>query len=278
MADQVVQALEDVVSNNGVVVRLAGEKLESLVMSDEHQLFVVQTLCSLAVSEAADNAIRLAAAIFLKNFICNGWTQKTLRPETVHLMRTQIVEILIGTNLQLRAILMDIFKLLASVDFPENMSLFLPTIIENYLKPYAATGVNEVTVKVVIEILAEALSKYDGCSRNNQVLGELKYILEQVDALLLKVFLRAAQTYLTMAATSGAGGTENSAALNVNIDVNCSILQRAIDCIRYLHTVDLPEFYEDNVQNLFDPIFAILSSQARFASPNAIGNLYTTRY
>lgn len=101
-----------------------------------------------------------------------------------------------------------------------------------------------------VECVQAALAKYETAERSNLVLGELKAILKMVEQPLFNCFQQASVNYRSGLAEKTPSYTQ----------LWCQMATNSLSVIKCLHGVDLPEFYEENLNPLMTEVVQLLKT------------------
>eukprot|EP01054_Gregarina_sp_Poly1_P010940 Gregarina_sp_Poly_1__10939@NODE_85_length_15275_cov_135_187336_g73_i0_p1_GENE_NODE_85_length_15275_cov_135_187336_g73_i0NODE_85_length_15275_cov_135_187336_g73_i0_p1_ORF_typecomplete_len1047_score157_63Cse1/PF08506_10/3_2e45Cse1/PF08506_10/1_5e03CAS_CSE1/PF03378_15/3_1e02CAS_CSE1/PF03378_15/5_1e34IBN_N/PF03810_19/0_00044Xpo1/PF08389_12/0_043Xpo1/PF08389_12/43Xpo1/PF08389_12/1_3e04Xpo1/PF08389_12/3_8e02Arm_2/PF04826_13/1_1e03Arm_2/PF04826_13/2e03Arm_2/PF04826_13/1Adaptin_N/PF01602_20/7Adaptin_N/P len=275
MDAQVIAALRDSISQDPIRLRTGGELLATLI--DSEQARIVEALCRviLAGSGSVDDDIRLISAIFLKNTVRARWDlhddPKGLQGPSRDILKAQIIPMIMNAPHHMKIQLFDVLKQMTREDFPVEWPELLSFIVDQYYKPFLTqvgsgvvpTSLNEIANAVMI--VHETLSKYERAERSEDILRALKGILQTAERPLFMMYCYCAKAYVQLIAhpttSTAAMGQENVQSPNGREQYICVISQMAtasLEIIKFLHGVDLPAFFEDNLAELSHNCFALL--------------------
>eukprot|EP01055_Gregarina_sp_Pseudo9_P000411 Gregarina_sp_Pseudo_9__410@NODE_126_length_4116_cov_86_100074_g118_i0_p1_GENE_NODE_126_length_4116_cov_86_100074_g118_i0NODE_126_length_4116_cov_86_100074_g118_i0_p1_ORF_typecomplete_len1045_score283_25Cse1/PF08506_10/2_3e45CAS_CSE1/PF03378_15/57CAS_CSE1/PF03378_15/3_7e33IBN_N/PF03810_19/0_0003IBN_N/PF03810_19/8_5e03Xpo1/PF08389_12/0_021Xpo1/PF08389_12/2_3Xpo1/PF08389_12/1_4e03Xpo1/PF08389_12/7e02Adaptin_N/PF01602_20/1_2e02Adaptin_N/PF01602_20/0_22_NODE_126_length_4116_cov_86_100074_g118_i047318 len=291
MDAQVVTALRETVSQDPQRLREAGEVLATLI--DNDQFRIVETLCRIIVSNPADGNsveedIQLVATIFLKNAVRARWDlhddPKGMQPASRQLLKLQIVPMIMKSPQHVKIQLYDILKQMTREDFPVEWPELLPSLVDQYYQPFlvqVASGTMppqlDETANAIM-VMHQALSKYERAERSEDILRALKGILQVAEKPLFMTFCCCAKLYVQLATHEDIKltGQENVPLANGRGEYACVVSQMttaSLEIIKFLHGVDLPAFFEDNLAELASNCFALLR-----APPCPAAEMHPRRY
>ncbi|KAG2546371.1 hypothetical protein PVAP13_9KG029257 [Panicum virgatum] len=214
-------------------------------------------LLGLSASPRNDLQARLAASVHFKNLLRRRWPKPDAEADDAadHLpasdcaiIKANLLQLLLTAPPLIQAQLSEALAAAAESDFPARWESLLPSIVSSL-----GTAVNAGDVAATNSLLAAAaslFSRFRNAFDTNALRLDLKYCLEIFAAPLLEVFLFASRR-LQAASTT----------------VNPLELRPVFECLRLcceifysLNSVDLPEFFEDNMRQWMTEFRAFLTT------------------
>ncbi|CAL4918693.1 unnamed protein product [Urochloa decumbens] len=214
-------------------------------------------LLGLAASPRHDLQARLAAAVHFKNLLRRRWPKPDadaddaadlLPASDCAIIKTHLLQLLLTAPPLIQAQLSEALAAAAACDFPARWESLLPSIVSSL-----GTAVNAGDVVATNSLLAAAASlfnRFRNAFDNNALRLDLKYCLEIFAAPLLEVFLFASRRLQAAATTA-----------------NPLELRPVFECLRLcceifysLNSIDLPEFFEDNMRQWMTEFRAFLTT------------------
>ncbi|CAL4944019.1 unnamed protein product [Urochloa decumbens] len=214
-------------------------------------------LLGLAASPRHDLQARLAAAVHFKNLLRRRWPKPDadaddaadlLPASDCAIIKTHLLQLLLTAPPLIQAQLSEALAAAAACDFPARWESLLPSIVSSL-----GTAVNAGDVAATNSLLAAAASlfnRFRNAFDNNALRLDLKYCLEIFAAPLLEVFLFASRRLQAAATTA-----------------NPLELRPVFECLRLcceifysLNSIDLPEFFEDNMHQWMSEFRAFLTT------------------
>jgi len=200
-----------------------------------HPLEVLQ----LVASATTEPAVRQAGAIHFKNIIKKGWDvnreegnegivisdadRKTIKDHVVQLMCTVPPKI--------QAQISEAINLIAAIDYPGQWDTLLPQLVSQFGSPDPAV------VNGVLQTIAGIFKRFRYVARSDELYGTILYSLKQVQAPLLQLFVQTGQ-----AVDNYANDPNQLAPRLESLSKMCHIFYS-------LNYQDLPEFFEDHIQD-----------------------------
>jgi exportin-2 (importin alpha re-exporter) len=197
----------------------------------------LQVLHLIASSDAADAAVRQAAAVHFKNIVKKGWDESredgtdgiVISPQDRNTIKSHLVELMCTVPHQIQAQISESIALIAAVDYPKNWDDLLPKLVQQF---------NSTDLNVLNGVLKTANSIFKSfryVGRSDDLYHVIVYTLEKIQEPLLTLFVsmgKAVEAY-----------PNDPAQLKPRFEA-----LRTISRIFYsLVYQDLPEFFEDHM-------------------------------
>jgi exportin-2 (importin alpha re-exporter) len=199
-----------------------------------HPLEVLRLVAS---SDAADAAVRQAAAVHFKNIVKNGWDEAredgtndiVISPEDRNTIRSHVVQLMCSVPPQIEAQISESISLIAAVDYPERWTNLLQELVHQF---------NSSDLAVVSGVLKTANSifkRFRYVGRSDELYTTILYTVERIQEALLTTFV----------------GTGKAVEAFPN---DASQLKPRFDALRSMCRIfyslnyqDLPEYFEDHM-------------------------------
>ncbi|XP_058515797.1 exportin-2-like, partial [Ochotona princeps] len=269
-----VQLLQQTLSAEPAVLRVAQEALDAKAAAEDFP----KELLLLLVNPDTPPAAKQAGAIYFKNFVRRHWDVEPDQGGISVANRTLIKQHLLSLLLAPAAAkivqlqLADACTRIATTDMPLDWPSLLPELMQQHLIPGLAAQQQLLHQHLqqqvaVLGMLHAVLKKYRTAFRSNEVLLELREILPAVQQPLLQAFTLALQLLQVLqstfdgvrtAATSTDGTTTNTTAAAATRKLVCEVLLLCCKTFFSLNTVDIPEFFEDHMQEFFGGFIRLL--------------------
>jgi exportin-2 (importin alpha re-exporter) len=214
-------------------------------------------LLGLAASPRHDLQARLAASVHFKNLLRRRWPKPDadadadvdhLPASDCAIIKAHLLQLLLTTPPLIQAQLSEALAAAAASDFPARWESLLPSIVSSL-----GTAVNAGDITATNSLLAAVVSlfsRFRNAFDNNALRLDLKYCLDIFAAPLLEVFLFASRRLQAAATTA-----------------NPLELRPVFECLRLcceifysLNSIDLPEFFEDNMRQWMTEFQAFLTT------------------
>lgn len=214
-------------------------------------------LLGLSASPRHDLQARLAASVHFKNLLRRRWPKPSaddddaadhLPASDCAIIKAHLLQLLLTAPPLIQAQLSEALAAAAASDFPSRWESLLPSIVSSL-----GTAVNAGDVAATNSLLAAAVSlfsRFRNAFDNNALRLDLKYCLDIFAAPLLEVFLFASRRLQAAATTA-----------------NPLELRPVFECLRLcceifysLNSIDLPEFFEDNMRQWMTEFRAFLTT------------------
>eukprot|EP01071_Lankesteria_metandrocarpae_P005925 Lankesteria_metandrocarpae@DN4173_c0_g1_i13.p1 len=167
-----------------------------------------------------------------------------------------------GSNRPVQLQLETALTAIAETDFPHEWPNLFNEIVELHLTNTAnAAGEGQI---VALRLLHCTLKRYRHAFRSNDTLRQLKMILPRVEQPLLDIFLTAGASLLDASVHKGSASNSNGGSKQWAV----TVLLLSCKVFRSLNHVDLPEFYENNMEQYFSGFAQLL----RFSHPDMLGD------
>ncbi|KAK9452092.1 Cse1-domain-containing protein [Limtongia smithiae] len=201
-------------------------------------------LLQIVASDAFPQTIRLASALFFKNFIRRKWTNEDgnylISESDVVSLKADIVGLMITVPPSLQVQLGEAISIMADSDFPDRWQRLLDDLISRlgFHNPTVTNG--------VLQVAHSIFKRWRPLYRSDELFVEIKFVLDKFCVPFLAVFR---ETDAAIAAN----------AKNKDILVaNFKNLQLIIKIYYDLNCQDIPEFFEDNMTELMGWILKYL--------------------
>jgi exportin-2 (importin alpha re-exporter) len=120
-----------------VALFTAENRLKQGTLTAGHPLQVLHLIAS---SNAADAAVRQAAAVHFKNIVKNGWDENredgnngiVVSPQDRNTIKSHLVELMCTVPHQIQAQISESIALIAAVDYPKNWDDLLPKLVQQF--------------------------------------------------------------------------------------------------------------------------------------------------
>ena len=234
--DRLPDLLKATVSHNAQQVKAATSQLEQLKASPGFPLALLEIISS----DIHGLDLRLAASIYFKNLVKADW-ESLGTTENRQLIKQHIVALMLNLPKPLQSQLSAAVTLISEADFPMNWTNLLPELVSALSIESKCPG--------ALHTLHAVLEKYRSISRSEQVLREMQVILAQLQVKHLEIFKLFCSTLVT-----DPSSTKNISLMEMTT-LTCSIFQ-------LMHSVDIPEYYEDHANEWFAGFIALLKIPA----------------
>ncbi|WVZ60262.1 hypothetical protein U9M48_010309 [Paspalum notatum var. saurae] len=240
-------------SPDAAVRRAAEQSISSAAASPGFAL----ALLGLAASPRHDLQARLAASVHFKNLLRRRWPKPNadaddaadhLPASDCAIIKAHLLQLLLTAPPLIQAQLSEALAAAAASDFPARWESLLPSIVSSL-----GTAVNAGDVAATNSLLAAAVSlfsRFRNAFDNNALRLDLKYCLEIFAAPLLEVFLFASRRLQAAATTASP--------LELRPVFEC--LRLCCEIFYSLNSIDLPEFFEDNMRQWMTEFRAFLTT------------------
>ncbi|OVF09273.1 putative importin-alpha export receptor [Clavispora lusitaniae] len=211
------------------------KQAEARLRSIESQPHFAINLLHVVASTNLDSAVRLAAALFLKNLIKRKWVNEDgeylLFQEDVQYLKNEILNVMIKLPNNLQIQLGETISIIAESDFPHRWE----NLIDDLVGKLSATDF--VLNKGILLVAHSIFKKWRPLFRSDELFTEIKMVLDKFAQPFLAMLTRTDE--LIVQAVS-----QNDAA-SVNIYLECMLLM--VQIYYDLNCQDIPEFFEDNM-------------------------------
>ncbi|KAH0450584.1 hypothetical protein IEQ34_021276 [Dendrobium chrysotoxum] len=203
------------------------------------------------VSEpAADEQIRLAAAVHFKNHLRSRWPPSSSFPipgpeKTV--IKDRIVALMLSSSPRIRSQLSESLSIISSYDFPQSWPSLLPELVS-----YLRSEKDYAKINGLLGAANSIFSKFRHAFDTSALRLDLKYCLDGFAAPLLDIFLKTSQII---------SGSIASASLSPDALRLLFESQRLCCEIFYsLNSIELPEFFEDHMREWMTEFLSYLTN------------------
>eukprot|EP00915_Cephaloidophora_sp_WS-2016_P008658 GHVH01012075.1.p1 GENE.GHVH01012075.1~~GHVH01012075.1.p1 ORF type:complete len:1000 (-),score=159.25 GHVH01012075.1:317-3316(-) len=220
-----------------------------LRVSSKEASFLVNIL-QLIKDESIENAIRLAASVYLRNWVTGSWafdseaSGSVTEDEKTFFRRAILELVLCDSVFPHQLVFHNLSSCLTSVsdqDFPRQWDCLLPELLKAVKESSGHTD----KLKASLYIVDQILLKYRVAQKSEDTMQELKYIIDLLCPSLLEVFCYSARMVPQEC--------ENQQDWTL-------ILTHSISIYLTLHHVDIPEFFEDNIEAYFSVFIQYVAS------------------
>ena len=214
---------------------------------------LLMELLTVVFTESHQVPIRQCAAIFSKNLLKRRWVLSSIES----LQHTPLDD---GHKEKVRALLIDatcgpratplprqiqsqvnaIISFIADMDFPKHWPSLLPSLVQTL----NSSPSNELRLNA-LTCLCSVFKKYKTVSRSNDILMELRYLLPLFEATHLQLF-----TSVLPGIIANPTGTAKEV---------FAAMEQIFDIFYSLNVIDIPEFYQDNINAWMMGFLQILS-------------------
>jgi exportin-2 (importin alpha re-exporter) len=217
-----------------VALFTAENRLKQGTLTAGHPLQVLHLIAS---SNAADAAVRQAAAVHFKNIVKNGWDENredgtngiVVSPQDRNTIKSHLVELMCTVPHQIQAQISESIALIAAVDYPKNWDDLLPKLVQQF---------NSTDLNVLNGVLKTANSIFKSfryVGRSDALYNVILYTLDKIQEPLLTLFVSMGQAVEAY--------PNDPAQLKPRFEA-----LRTICRIYYsLMYQDLPEYFEDHM-------------------------------
>ncbi|KAG0498247.1 hypothetical protein HPP92_002555 [Vanilla planifolia] len=197
---------------------------------------------------AADEQIRLAAAVHFKNHLRTRWPLSSASPipdaeKTV--IKDRIVAVMLSSAALVRNQLSESLSIISSSDFPQSWPSLLPELVASLRAETDYAKING-----LLGAANSIFSKFRHSFDTPAIRLDLKYCLDGFAAPLLEIFLKTSQII------SGASSSLSPDVLRPLFDsqrICCEIFYS-------LNSIELPEFFEDHMREWMTEFLGYLTN------------------
>lgn len=201
------------------------------------------SVLNVVADNSQNSGVRLAGAVFFKNLIKRKWTNadgEYLLPEQdVEKIKSSIVDFLIQLPPNIQVQIGEAISIIADSDFPHRWESLVPHLVSKISGDFD-------TNNGVLTIAHSVFKRWRPLVRSNALFQEIQLVLDQF----AEPFLKLLQL------------VDNELQKNVQNKQQTTTLLRTLDLlvkIFYdLNCQDIPEFFEDNLNDLFKVIYEYL--------------------
>ena len=266
----IVKLLQCSISPNPSEIKMAEERLTQAENQAAGQLLL--ELLKLAFSTTEGVPVSQSAAIFCKNLLKRRWVksddeslQHTPLEESIkEQVRLVLVEATCGPSAvplarQVQAQVNAIISFIAELDFPNRWPNLLPSLV----RTLQSSPSNELRLNA-LTCLCSVFRKYKTSPRSTEILMELKYLLPLFQEVHLNLF-----TSVLPGIVANPSGTPKEV---------FAAMDQILEIFYSLNVVDIPEFYQDNINAWIGGFLEILrlsSNNKHLDEPGPIETLKT---
>ncbi|EAL61540.1 hypothetical protein DDB_G0291838 [Dictyostelium discoideum AX4] len=230
----------------------ATSKIQKFVKETPNSIITLLVFQNL---KTIDAGARTLSAITFKNLVKDSWVdgdevENPIPSNDKEMVKSLLLNfILSAVNNTTQSQLVESLSMIGVSDFPQQWPSILPELIKQM-----ESNTDIPTLSIILRVLHSLLKKYRGQERNNQSLSELKYILSILPT-----------PYLSLLIKTG-----------VAVDANLQNEQQLVlllNCVHFLleiffsmSSVDLPEFFEDNLASFTNEFHRYLKFNTNFQS------------
>eukprot|EP01114_Cavostelium_apophysatum_P013267 TRINITY_DN3173_c0_g1_i1.p1 TRINITY_DN3173_c0_g1~~TRINITY_DN3173_c0_g1_i1.p1 ORF type:complete len:974 (+),score=292.68 TRINITY_DN3173_c0_g1_i1:302-3223(+) len=203
-----------------------------LVASSKQPGFANLLLATLSKNDV-DMGLRQAGAVFFKNYIKQNWANRDsaiISPQDRDAIKSIIVELMLNVPPLIQKQISTALQLISEQDFPNEWQSLLPDLIKRFQTQ------DFKVINGVLHTTHSILKRYRHQVKSDEVLAELKYILSILTQPYFDL-LKATDQFVDQ-------NLNNEAALSQLF----LTIRRLFQIYYSLSYIDLPEFFEDNIQ------------------------------
>ena len=207
-------------------------------------------LLHLLTMDAVPIHVRQAGAVTFKNYLKKGW--EVTEESTVAIseadraqIKTHIVTLMLSVPEQVQRQLSEGLGIIAQHDFPAKWQNLLPELIQQL-----GSG-NLETINGVLQTISEICKRFRTAIKNDDVMEDYKYVLDTFQEVHLQIFT-------TLLEEMAKNNTAEGAAAMPKIMSSLRICSRIF---LSLNSLDIPEFYEDHMNDWFGGFNQFLSPE-----------------
>lgn len=211
------------------------KQAESHLRSIESQPHFAINLLHTVASTNLEPAVRLAAALFLKNLVKRKWVNEDgeymLFNDDVQYLKLEILNVMIKLPNNLQIQLGETISIIAELDFPHNWSNLIDDLV-------AKLSPDDFVLNRGILLVAHSIfKKWRPLFRSDELFLEIKMVLDKF-AQPFMALLSKTDELITEAVAQN-----NSASVTIYLECLLLLVQIYYD----LNCQDIPEFFEDNL-------------------------------
>lgn len=202
-------------------------------------------LLGLVLDPSQDRAVRLAGSIYFKNLVKSKWDDEetpVINQTDKETIRNNLVEVMIRlaspADKTLRAQIAESISLIASVDFPDNWSNLIQTLV---------TSLSTTDFSINLAILQTAHSifqRWRSETRSDSLFSTINFVLSTFAQPFYELFTHTATLLLSTPPSPTAKST-------LELLAQCQVL--LVDIFYDLTCQDLPPILEDNHDRFYEP-------------------------
>ena len=255
-----VQVMQQVLEQTLNPEATARKQAEEFLASNSGVAGYGLVLLQLLTMDSVPPHIRQAGAVTFKNYVKRGWqpSDEVPTPQIPESDRTQIktniVTLMLSVPEQLQKLLGEGLSIIAEHDFPAKWQNLLPELIGQL-----ASG-NPATTFGVLQSINSVCRRFRAAMKSEEIMEQFKYVLDTFQETHLQVFVSLVEQLPAHNTPQGA-------------DALKSLMASVRVCLRVflsLNSLDLPEFYEDHMDDWFERFKAFLAPE--FSCPAIAGD------
>ncbi|KAL3943514.1 MAG: hypothetical protein SGBAC_002409 [Bacillariaceae sp.] len=234
------QVLSQTLSPYADVRKQAEAQLSQASKLPGHAMEVVRLVAS---ADAADAAMRQAAAVHFKNLIKKGWDEQKDEADRDGIMisaddrttvKKHLVELMCTVPPQIQAQVSESISLIADVDFPKKWEYLLPELVQKMQSPDLAV------VNGCLMTVNAILKRFRYVQRSDALYADLIFALNHIQQPLLIMFVQTGKHI-----EASQNDPQKLTQLFESLRLMCRIFFS-------LNFQDLPEFFEDHIKEWMD--------------------------
>lgn len=222
----------------GLILPVANNVIaEQSLRSYEGQNGFAILLLHIVASTEFPMHVRLAGAVFFKNFIKRKWTDEEgnykLPQDDVNNLKSEIIGLMISLPQNLQAQIGEAVSIMADSDFPDRWQNLVPTLV-------GQLGTDAKTNNGVLTVAHSIFGRWRPLFRSDALFLEIKLVLDQFSVPFL--------TLLKQTDEQIQQNKDNKAVLTDLFNTMILVTKIFFD----LNCQDIPEFFEDNMNTCFE--------------------------
>eukprot|EP00049_Salpingoeca_infusionum_P007297 m.118464 g.118464 ORF g.118464 m.118464 type:complete len:939 (-) comp13655_c0_seq2:4264-7080(-) len=221
------------------------KEAEEFLQTQESSDGWAQLVLHMVTLETVDQSLRLAGAIYFKNFVKRQWNSEepTLSEGDRAFIKASVLELLIQTNDACQKQLSEAIAIIAKVDFPERWDELMPSLVQQLqtMDFHAIIGVLSATNPI--------FWKYRYTERSDDLFREIIYVLEHLASPITTVFEQG------VPALQAGPDAETAASILKCLDL-------VVQVFHSLNAQDLPAFFEDHMKEWMTGFSGVLAFPA----------------
>eukprot|EP01113_Clastostelium_recurvatum_P047361 TRINITY_DN8430_c0_g1_i3.p1 TRINITY_DN8430_c0_g1~~TRINITY_DN8430_c0_g1_i3.p1 ORF type:complete len:991 (+),score=218.41 TRINITY_DN8430_c0_g1_i3:45-2975(+) len=251
--EQLASTLEQSLSHVADIRRAAESNLQARSLQPDYPMLLLQ----IVHNPSHPLPIAQAAAVAFKNFIKANWSEETgpISEQTREQVRTILVDLMLQVRPTIQKQLSATLTIISQTDFPSKWPQLLPALVSKL----AVTGTPDWGLVLgVLRTIHSVMRRYRHQYKSTDVLKDLKYILGILEQPYFMLF----------------GGILNSIEQTL---ANPAVAAQIFDIVRLLlkifytlNVIDLPEFFEDNMEVFMSNFRKLLHFQVPATSPEPL--------
>lgn len=234
---QLREVIAGTLSHHAEIRQKAEGHLNEALKNPGHSLEVLRLIAS---SDAADAAVRQAAAVHFKNLVKSGWDEAkdeedkkgiVISAQDRVTVKNHLVELMCTVPPQIQAQISETISLIATVDFPDKWDNLLPELIQKFNSPDLAV------VNGVLMTANSIFKRFRYVQRSDELYRVIIYTLKYIEQPLLTMFIQMGKAIDAYA---------NDAQ---QLKPRFEALRSMCRIFFSLNFQDLPEFFEDHMKD-----------------------------